>query len=176
MDNSELNISLREDAIKLGLCDQWQADWHVDWDMQKMIDKYKEGIDFCLLNNYPEIDFIKKNFSQEILRDNAILVDDKYSLLNQRICVLLGNSKSTIRYNGKNLGAVYIKNNSECLVTAKGLSFCLVHAFDNARIKCEAFDNASIVVLKHSKDILIEETTGEVKIKEELDYLKVKHL
>lgn len=176
MNNKELNISLRKDAIGFGLCKQWQADWKSDWDMQTLIDKYKEGIDFCLLNDYPGNEFIKTNFSQDILRENAILVDDKYSLLNQRICVLLGNSNSTIRYNGRNLGAVYVKDNSHCEVIAKGFSFCIIHAFGNSHLKCSAFDKANIVVLKHSKDIEVEKSEGFVRIKEELDYLTNLHL
>lgn len=171
MDVKAINEILRDDAISNGLCAQWQSDWREDWDAQKMVDKYKEGIDFCIKHGYPGNEFIKQNFPKELLRENAVLVDDRWSLLNQKTCVLLGNSESTIRYNGRTVGSVYVKDNSRCTITAKVFSFCLVHAFDNARINCEATEQAAIVIIKHSEKVIVDKSMGNIRVRKELDYL-----
>ena len=60
------NEELRNKAVELGLCDQWQGLWSNDWNDNKMIAKYKEGIDFCLANDFPSVEYIKSHFKCDI--------------------------------------------------------------------------------------------------------------
>lgn len=171
MELKTLNKTLRQQAIDNGLCDGWQRMWRCRWDRDELIQKFKEGIDFCIQKKYPSDEFIKANFSKDILRKHAVLVDDDWSLLNQRMCVIQGRSSSIIRYNGWNPGTVYIRNNSHAEITARNMSFVIVHLFDNATVDCHAEDKASIVVLRHSEEAVVTYHTGNVRIKDELGYL-----
>ena len=56
----KLNTELKEKAIAVGLCEQWQSEWNKNWTPKKMVDKYFEGINFCAENHYPDKDFIKQ--------------------------------------------------------------------------------------------------------------------
>lgn len=172
--NVKLNSALRDEAIRLGLCKQWQRDWKRDWDIDLLLDKYKEGIDFCISNGYPSINFIKENFAKDDLRRHNILVDDKWSLLNPRTAVIQGNSTSTARYNGWTPGTIYILNNSNAKVFAKNSSFVILHLFDNARVSCEAVDKAKIVVLRHSIKTIVEDCRGNAAVRDEIGYLDKK--
>lgn len=172
MDIKFINKILREEAVRKGLCLQWQREWRNVWDADKLIEKYKEGIDFCLLNDYPSVDFIVRYFDRDFLRKNDILANDSYSLLNPRIAVLLGESKAVVRYNAWNPGTVYVCGNSSLDVTAKGNAFVLVHAFGGSRIKASSVQRSKIVVLRHSEDVVVELQDGNVQVRDELNYLK----
>lgn len=171
MDTKSLNKTLRDEAISLGLCAKWQRMWKDGWDRQELISRYKEGIDFCIKNNFPSNSFIKKNVDRDQLRRNAFLVDDEWSLLNQRCVVMLGDSRSNIRYNGWNPGTVYIRHSSKANIVAKNMAFVIVHLFDEASIECNAEDKASIVVLRHSLNTNVISGTGSIRITNELNYL-----
>lgn len=176
MELKTLNKTLRDQAIRNGLCEQWQRMWRCKWDKDDLIQKFKEGIDFCILHEYPANDFIKENFNTELLRKHGVLVDDDYSLLNKRMCVLQGKSTANIRYNAWNPGTVYIRHRSKAVITAKNMSFVIVHLFDDAAVDCHSEDKAYIVVLRHGTQTKIGNVSGPglVKIKDELDYLSDK--
>lgn len=165
MDIKKVNEELRGKAIELGLCNEWQRMWEKDWDQQKMIDRYKKGIDFCMENHYPDTEFMKANFGKEKLRLNNILVDDQYSLLNPKSAVVIGNSKTNIRFNAWSSGEICVGGTSSITITAKNSSFVMVHLYDNAALTAYAYDKARIIVIKHSQKVIIENINGDVRIK-----------
>ena len=65
-----------------GLCNQWQMEWSIDWNNDRMISQFYRGIDFYLKTRFVDRQFIKENFDIGLLRKNGILVDDTYSLIN----------------------------------------------------------------------------------------------
>lgn len=69
-----LNETLRNDAIKLGLCQQWQNEWMSNKNMGQLIKMYKRGIDFCIEHKWPSCDWIVENFDRAELRDNKVFI------------------------------------------------------------------------------------------------------
>ena len=172
MDVKTLNKTLKDEAISLGLCAQWTKAWREGWDRNRLISKYKEGIDFCMKHDFPTCQLIKENFSRDMLRDECLLVDDNWSLINPKIAILQGNSISTIRYNGWNAGTVYVRHTSHARIEAKNMTFVIVHLLNEAKVDCVATDKAKIVVLRHDENTALSSGTGNVVVKDELDYLK----
>lgn len=172
MDVKTLNKTLKDEAISLGLCAQWTKAWREGWDRNRLISKYKEGIDFCMKHDFPTCQLIKENFSRDMLRDECVLVDDTWSMLNPKIAVLQGKSFSTIRYNGWNAGTVYVRHTSHARIEAKNMTFVIVHLLNEAKVDCVATDKAKIVVLRHDENTALSSGTGNVVVKDELDYLK----
>ena len=145
-----LNHQLRSLARDKGLCDKWFKEWSDEnYSLQQLIDKYIEGIDFCITNKYPSNEYIKTNFPQELLRKNGILVDDKWALLNPTYAVLLGKSLSTIRLNGRKVSQLYIQESSRAEIHIKDLAHVVIHLYDNAKIHivCDNNMNKPLVVL-----------------------------
>ncbi|PTL34592.1 hypothetical protein C7120_08815 [Prevotella sp. oral taxon 376] len=171
MNRNDLSGHLKSSAIKLGLCKQWQEEWKDNTDKQSLIDKYFSGLDFPMRFHWPSNDFIKENFEQRLLRDNNILVDDTRSLLNPKEAVILGTSKSIVRVNSDNYSTIYIRDSSHVEIIVKNKAFVIVHLFEKANIKVQTEDFPNVLILKHSKEVVIEATSN-VKIKEDLDYLK----
>lgn len=168
---NKLNNELREKAISLGLCNQWQEMWNDNWSQDKMADMMYKGIDFCIKNRYPSKEFIIENFDLAFLRSKNVYVNDKRSTNNPAQCLALGRSDLKIRYNGYGSGEIYALDHSVITITAKNRSFAIVHALDNAIIKAEKFDVAKLVIIKHSTNVTIIAGEG-VEVKEEYDYLK----
>ena len=170
MEEKILNKHLRQMAVGCGLCKQWQKDWEDDWDLSKMVDKFYEGIDFYLKTRFIPNLYLKENFPVEFLRKNAILVDDKYSIMNPEQAILIGESESTIRMNGREVSTVYVTDHSRLKVLAKDKSFIIVHALDSAEIEGETEGLGDIVIIRHSKNVKIKNNGG-VRIKDELNFL-----
>lgn len=168
---NKLNEELREKAIRLGLCRQWQRDWREDWSKKVMVDKFFEGIDFCIENNYPSNDFIKTNFELDFLRKEGVYVDDKYSNMNLANAAVFGLSDVTLRYSAMRSGRIWVKDNAKLRIVSHNFAFVMVHIFDDAKIVVERFDKSNVVLVVHSSTAHLEYNKG-VVIKEELDYLR----
>lgn len=171
MDNHELNKYLKEKAVELGLCQDWQNQWKQDWSQKKMINKFYEGIDFCLKNNFPSDDFIRSYFPPKILHDNGVYINDAYSGLNHTCSIIKKNSVITLRYNASNVGTVYVTDSSKLNLTAKNRSYIIVHALDDAIVTAQAFDDAKIVVIQHSATASVY-STGNVQMEKEFGWLE----
>ena len=166
-----LNKELKDKAVSLGLCKEWQGLWNENWSPGKMADMMYKGIDFCLKNRFPSKEFIKENFDISMLRDNNIFADDKRSVNNPQQSLIIGESDVKVRYNGYGAGVIYVLDNSYVTITAKNRSFAIVHAFDKSTINAEKFDIANLVILKHSENVTVIAGDG-ILVKEEYDYLK----
>lgn len=173
MKNNDISLSveLRSMARKLNLCDKWFGEWKDDTNEQDLIDKYFKGLDFCLIHHYPSNEYITSHFERDLLRENGILVDDNYSLLNPSNAILLGLSKSTIRVNARNHAVIHVRDNASVKVVAKNNAFVIVHAMDNATVHAEGFDAARLVVFRNSKSANIT-VCGKATTEDDLDYLK----
>lgn len=142
----KLNKTLRDEAIRLNLCKKWQETiWNENLSQEELIDIYFRGLDFAIEHHYPSNEFIKENFDKDLLRRKGVLVDDTYSLLNQRFAILLGNSKSTMRYNGTNLAQVYVRDYSEVRIEAKGRSHIIVHTYDFGKVDAHILDDTATI-------------------------------
>lgn len=173
MKNNDISLSveLRNMARKLNLCDKWFGEWKDDTDKQGLIDKYHRGSDFCVKHHYPSNEYISTHFERDLLRKNGILVDDNYSLLNPTNAMVLGNSKSTIRINGRNHAVIHIRDNANVKIVARNEAFVLVHVLDGATVHAEGFDSSRLVVFRNSKSANII-VCGKATTEDDLDYLK----
>lgn len=166
------NKELRDRAISLGLCNQWQGLWAKDWDDRKMIERYKEGIDFCLANDFPSVDYIKSHFSKEDLRNGGLFMDDKHSVLNEKMIVIRGCSDITARYNGNTVAEVYITDESKLRMYAKNHCHVILHILNNAQVDISQEDDATVLAIIHSKTCGVHVAKGYITENEELTYLK----
>lgn len=170
MSVKELSITLRESARQKGLCDEWYNSWKDDTSEDSLAKKMYKGLDFVLKHHWPTNDFIKENFSTEFLRKVNVYVNDRYSIMNPKQSLILGDSDITIRYNAVGHGEIHVRDNSHVTLTAKTRSFVIVHLYEKAEIDASQIDSAKVVLIKHSKNVNIA-TKGNVTIKEEYDYL-----
>ena len=58
----KVNKQLARDAKKKGICEEWYDRLIDTKEKDKLIKMYLEGIDFCLSNEYPSNEFIRRHF------------------------------------------------------------------------------------------------------------------
>ena len=168
---NELNKELKSQAVHLNMCDEWAKRWNKDWSNERMVEVMYRNLDFCLQHHWPANDFIVKHWDLEFLRKSKVFVNDRYSVVNPRESLVLGNSELIVRYNAWNHGVIHIRDNSSAKIFARNSSFAIVHLYENAKVSVEQTDKAKVVLVKHSDKVSIS-TNVEVKIREEYDYLK----
>lgn len=182
MNERELSIKLREDARRLGLCDEWYGKWQDSTDQEELCSMYKRGLDFCIKHRWPSKEFIKKHFTQEFRRSHGILVDDIRSfpernsetrkLIYIREFVLLGESHATVRYSFRpHICEIWVCDDSDVTVDVKYGAYMLIHLFDNASANVTTDLVSKVSVIRHSMNTKVEKN-GIVNVKNEFHYLE----
>lgn len=181
MTDNELSIKLREDARRLGLCDEWYGKWKDNTDTDELVAKFKRGLDFCLKHRWPSQAFITQHFSQEFLRDNGILINDTRSypvrdenrrLIYHREYVLIGKSDITVRYSFRpHMCNIWACDDSHVRVFAKYGAFMMIHLLDNASADINTDLVSKVTVIRHSPNIKIKKE-GIVNVRDEFHYLE----
>lgn len=181
MNEKDLSIRLREDARKIGLCDQWYGEWKDETSKEELVSKFKRGLDFCLKHRWPSMSFIKQNFDQDFLRRHGILVDDIRSFPirdeNRRLIylndfVILGYSHSIIRYSFRpNMCNVWVCDTSHVKIDVKYGAFIMLHLFDKATADVVTDLVSKVTVIRHSPNVKLKKQ-GVVVVKDEFHYLQ----
>jgi len=181
MTENELSIKLREDARRLGLCDEWYGKWLDNTDKEELVSMYKKGLDFCIKHRWPTRQFILHHFPQDFLREQGILVNDTRSypvrdkdrrLVYIRDFVLLGDSHATVRYSFRpHMCNIWVCDNSTIKVDVKYGAYMLIHLFDGATADVVTDLVSKVSVIRHSPETSVKKN-GVVTIRNEYNYLK----
>ena len=171
MDKKQRNTLLRAEALSLGICDKVLGQWGADKSDRELVALGYSNIDFLLKHHWPANNTLKNIWPVDYLRSNGVFVDDRWSVNNPENSLVLGESKVTMRYNGWNIGRVYVRDNTQTYITAKNKSTVFVHAFENACVHVEQYDDARVVIIRHSENVVLTQHIGMAKIKDEFGYL-----
>lgn len=144
-----LNSELRQSAVEAGLCDKWQSMWNHTFDKDELIDMFKKGQDFCIINDYPSKEYIRGNFTTIELARNGIYVDENISLgedrsLGNGTYVLLGSCTGTLRFGKWTAATVYLRHDSNVRVEAGAFARISVRLYDNADAETTPDEDARI--------------------------------
>lgn len=131
----ELIHKIKQDGIAKGLCRLWQMKLKPDLEVDALADLYIRGIDFCIKNDYPTLDFMRTNFKGKC-EAYGVYVDDEVVERNRKDIVLNGDCKAMLEYDGFAVSSIYIRDNSKASV-----SVC-----DHAIVTIDVFDNSYLVV------------------------------
>lgn len=171
MDNKQLNTLLRKEAVSLRICDKVLDQWDADKGDGELVALGYKNIDFLLKHHWPSNQTLKNIWPADFMRSHGVFVDDRLSVNNPENSLVLGESKITMRYNGWNIGRVYVRDDAHVFITAKNKSTVFVHAFENACIGIEQHDDARVVIIRHSDSVVVTQHIGMAKVKDELGYL-----
>lgn len=128
----ELVQQLKQDGIAKGLCQPWQNKLRNGVSMKRLVDLYVRGIDFCIKNDYPTLDFIRENFKGKC-EPYGVFVDQKdLNLGDQADVVLLGGCKGSLNYGGFSVCRAFIRHQSEATVKVGGYACVTIDVYDDA--------------------------------------------
>lgn len=143
-----LSKELAERARKQGICKEWHDELLSLKDKDKMVEMYLRGIDFCLSNDYPGNDFIRSHF-KGAMEKHGVFLDDAVKVENKPKCVCLGTCSGNVLVDNFNVCEVFVKHNSEIVISAKDNAFVMVDVFDDSVVMIHAHDRAKVCVNRY---------------------------
>lgn len=143
-----LSHELAKQAKINGICEDWYLILKNEKDIDSLLDMYIKGIDFCLSNDYPSNDFIRKNFKGK-MEAHGIHLDEVIDIVNERKVIALGKTMGTVEITDYEVSEIFVKNNSELTITASGNSFVMVDIFDDSKVTVSASDDSKVVINRY---------------------------
>ena len=156
---------LKNEAISLGLCQEWQNKWG-DPDVDTLCDKFIRGLDFCIKHDFPKVEYIIANFSEQDLSRNGIYVEGKHEAKAQKHIVVMGDADVDI----------YVPEYSICDIYARHDSKVRLHLDDRSWGYITVLDNATVEVVRKGDGAKIKSSffSGTIVNKEQFDTIHYK--
>lgn len=152
MDLQKINIDLYNEAKALRMCEKVQKAWYdKTYTADELITMFHQNFDFCAEHRWPSKETMKR-FDATTRHAHGVLVDEKWSLLNPNLSVIVGSSVAKVRYNAFSVGKVYVFNNSKVEITAKGHAIVSIHLYDETDVSVTTMDYARVTIMRHSKE------------------------
>lgn len=148
----DLSDKMKKEAVSLGLCAQWTAEWANNTDKDALVEKYVNGIDFCIANDWPSVDEMKRYFDG-VMQRHGVYADEHVVVTNPRIAILNGHSDARISMDRHGAATIYVRHKSCLTLTAKGLSKAFVHIYDGAEVSVDCQEHAKCFVYQHGGDV-----------------------
>lgn len=137
---------LKKDGIDKGLCRLWQMKLRQDIDYKSLIELYIRGIDFCIMNDYPTVDFIREHFKGKC-EEFGVFIDDDVEQKNAPNIVLNGNCRAFLEYDGYSVANIYARHNTRGSVNVSDNSIVTIDIFDDSELNvATAGDDAKVFV------------------------------
>lgn len=153
MNDKELNITLREMARSCGLCDEWYGQWKDDSTIDECLERYIKGFDFAVKNNWPSLEFSRKNFRKEDLHRHNIYLDDEVDITDggNGYYVLVGRCTGHIDFKGFKAATVYVRHDSRVTIRASEGARIMVRCYESCNVDCQSDNVSKVVVIDRRK-------------------------
>ena len=146
----ELNRQLKQDGIAVGLCSQYQGLLDRSDTVEKMVRLFIRGIDFCIKNDYPTLEFMRKNFKGKSEPYGGYVDDEITGLRNAPDVVLNGECKAMLEYDECSVSRIYIRHSSQAAVNVSDHAIVTIDAFDSSHlVVAVAGGDAQVLVNKY---------------------------
>lgn len=137
----ELIEQLKTDGINKGLCRLWQRKLHEGLSTEELVKLYIKGIDFCISENYPTLDFLRENFKDKSEPFGVFIDDELPPMKNEPDIVLNGACKAMLEYDGYSVSRLYVRHDSEVAVIVSDNAIVTIDLFDNATLHLSVIGN-----------------------------------
>ncbi len=137
----DLINQLKSDGTAKGLCRQWRMKLQKGMSMKDLADLYIKGIDFCISEDFPTLEFIRDHFKGSC-EPYGIFVDDVVKEQNIPDVVLNGDCKAVLEYDGYAVARIFARHNAQGAVNVA----------DHAIVTVDLFDNSNLVVAVAGSD------------------------
>lgn len=163
---TNLSDKMKKEAVSLGLCAQWTAEWRDNSSKNEMVEKFVNGIDFCISNNWPSTNDMKKYFG-DVIHNHGVYVDENVVAKNPKTLILNGNCVAHVDYDWMGCGEIYVRHNSSLYLSVKDISKVFVNLLDNSELhvvceessKCFVYQYGGTVV-GTAKNVIIRNRNG----------------
>lgn len=147
-----MNLSdrMKSEAVSLGLCAQWTAEWEDKSSKDAMVEKFVDGIDFCIKHDWPSCGIMKKYFG-DVIHGHGVYVDESVHMRNPKMVVLNGVCDASISFDGFAVGTVYVRHKSKLRISVGGFAKVRVCLYDDGDVSSLMSGNGRCVVFKYGE-------------------------
>lgn len=163
----KLSDRMKSEAVSLGLCAQWTSEWVDGTTKDDMLEKFVNGIDFCISHNWPSPKVIKRDFG-DVMHNHGVYVDENVDEENPKMVILNGECVAHLRYTGMGVGEVYVRHSSSLYLKVKGLSRVFVNLLDDGDVHIECEDGAKCFVYQYGGNV--SSCSGPVTVRDRKDF------
>lgn len=144
----ELVDQLKQDGEAKGLCRLWRGKLKSGMNIESLVKLFIRGIDFCISENYPTLEFIRDNFRGKCEQYGAFVDDEIKDRKNAPDTVLNGDCKAMMEYDGFTVSRVFVRHNSQAAIIASGNAMVTIDAFDSSilAVATAGSNNAQVYV------------------------------
>lgn len=163
---STISQTLAAGAKKKGICKngldqllktQYTADF---------VQLYVDGLEFCLVNDFPSNDFIREHFKGK-MEPQGVHLDEVFMTKNDRRVIALGKCNAIVDLNGFSVCELFVKHNSEISLRTYGHAFAMIDVFDDSKLTVRAFESSTVIVNRYGGELTIKEfDSSKVKLNE----------
>lgn len=153
----ELIQQLKADGMGKGLCRMWQMKLHAGLSTEELAKLYIQGIDFCISEDYPTLDFLREHFRGKCEPFGVFVDDDISPTKNKPEMVLNGDCRGMLEYDGYSVSKLYVRHNSEVAVIVSDHAVVTIDLFDNAKLHLSIVgDDTNVSINIYGRDTEIE--------------------
>ena len=141
-------LQLLAAARRADCCSQYQMRILKAKNKDDLLRTGTDGLRFCLANDYPNRNYILRNFSKDELHRHGIYMDEQIEQSNpspKQTIVALGGCTGHLDYNDWDCHRVAITHTGEVNIVARNHTFVIVYIYDRAKVKIHLEDHASVV-------------------------------
>ena len=144
---SELVEKLRNDGEAVGLCRLFKHKLQGDLSVEQLVNMFIKGIDFCVSNNYPTLDFMRSRFKGISEPYGAFVDDEIQGLRNKPDVILNGSCKAFLEYDGYSVCRVVSRHDTEGAVNVSGHAYVTIDVFDRSKLViCTSGNECNVMV------------------------------
>lgn len=164
-----LSDKMKNEAVSLGLCAQWTAEWEDNSSKDEMVEKFVNGIDFCIARDWPSVDVIKKKFGG-VIHKHGVYADENIALRNPSNTVILcGNCNADITLDGMAACEIYVRHGSVLHLKTNDFARAFVNVLDDATVNVESADDSRTFVYQYGGSI--KQCVGNTHIRDRHDFV-----
>ena len=158
----ELVEQLRKGGTEKGLCHLWQMKLRGNLDTEALVKLYIKGIDFCICEDYPTLDFLRTHFKGYSEPYGVYIDEDMPILANKADLVLNGACRGMLEYDGYSVSRLYVRHTSEIAVNVSDHAIVTIDLFDNSKLHLSVVgDEASVILNVYGSNATIDFVDGE---------------
>jgi len=109
-----------------------------------------EGLDFCLDNNFPSVQYLEEN-GKGIIEKHGIHVNEACTLINRPLSVLLGHCEAIINIGEYEVADIFVKHTSKVSLSCTDQSFLRIDCFDDSEVTIMASGDAKVMVYVYGR-------------------------